>query len=397
MKDSPRRPGREDRTEHAGTSENSGHYNRFQAAPLAAILLAGAFVAGCATQPEPPVVAEPVREAPAEQPKPRVELAPRAPERYVVKKGDTLWDISTMFLKDPWLWPEIWYTNPQIANPHLIYPGDIITIFWKDGQPHLSITRDGEIYQTTLPITRLSPKVRVTPLAAAIPTIPLDAIRPFLGHPRVIDEDEYEKLPYVLRSIDGRLMSGAGESVYVRGIESDVSRFHVIRLGDEYEDPETGETLGHEAIEVGQGVIQRRGDPASLFLEASEREAMQGDRLIPVEDLEFNTNFLPTPPDVEIDGQIIDVVDGVSQIGQFQIVTLNRGANDGLEVGNVLAIYQRGEEIDDDVAGAVSDEIRLPDTQAGTLLVFRTFDEVSYGLVTRATSEIHLLDMVRNP
>ena len=400
MNHSPRtgfRLTREDRPV-GGSSGNSVHYTRFQAGSFVAALAIGALLAGCTAQPEPRPQVEPVREAPVKKPTAPVELAPRAPERYVVKKGDTLWDISTMFLRDPWLWPEIWYTNPQIRNPHLIYPGDIITIFWKDGKPHLQITRDGEIYQTTLPVTRLSPQVRVSPLAAAIPTIPLDAIRPFLSHPRIVDEDEYEELPYVLRSIDGRLMSGAGDEVYVRGTGTGGPlRFHVIRIGDEYVDPETGDTLGYEAVEVGQGTIRRHGDPATMHLDATQRESMQGDRLIPVEANEFNTNFLPTPPDVEIDGQIIDVVDGVLQIGQYQVVTLNRGANDGLDVGDVLAIYQRGEEIDDDVAGAISGEVRLPDERAGTLIVFRTFDEVAYGLVMHATSEIHLLDMVRNP
>ncbi|HEX7029318.1 MAG TPA: LysM peptidoglycan-binding domain-containing protein [Gammaproteobacteria bacterium] len=374
------------------------HYTRFQAASFVAALAAFALLAGCATQPEPPPAPEPVqRPAPVE--KPRVELAPRAPERYVVKKGDTLWDISTMFLRDPWLWPEIWYTNPQIENPHLIYPGDIITIFWKDGQAHLQITREGEVYQTTLPVTRLSPHVRVTPLAAAIPTIPIEAIRPFLSNPRVIDEETYEEQPYILRSRDGRLLSGAGESVYVRGVEAgEPLRYHIIRLGDEYIDPETGDSLGHEAIEIGQGEIRRQGDPATLYLETTLREAMRGDRLVPVLDGEFNVNFLPSPPDVEINARIIDVVDGVSQIGQFQIVTLNKGAGAGLAVGDVLAIYQRGEEIEDKVGGGwLGDEVRLPDERAGTLLVFRTFDEVSYGLVMNATSEIHLLDMVRNP
>src|SRR5690606_26090393 len=133
---------------------------------LVAALATGLLLSACATAPEAPPAPEPVRTAPA--PKPPVELAPRAPERYVVKKGDTLWDISTMFLRDPWLWPEIWYTNPQIDNPHLIYSSDIITIFWKDGRAHLQITREGEIYQTTLPVTRLWPHVRATPLAAAI-------------------------------------------------------------------------------------------------------------------------------------------------------------------------------------------------------------------------------------
>jgi len=381
-----------------GPSGNSVHYNRFQGAAFVATVLLATLLGACATQPEPQP-APVVRAAPVERPKPPVELAPRAPERYVVKKGDTLWDISTMFLDDPWLWPEIWYTNPQIENPHLIYPGDIITIFWKDGRPHLQISRGGEIYQTTLPIQRLSPQVRTTPLAQAIPTIPLDAIRPFLGNTRVVDEDEYEALPYLLRSRDGRLLSGAGDLVYVRGLaDSGGARFNVIRIGDEYVDPETNDTLGYEALEIGQAVIQRRGDPATLLLETTQREAMQGDRLLPVDENEFNTNFIPRPPEVDINGQIIDVVDGVSQIGQFQIVTLNRGRNNGLEVGNVLAIHQRGEVVDDEVDGGwLGNNVQLPDERAGLLLVFRTFDEISYGLVMHATSEVHLLDMVGNP
>lgn len=391
---------RGDRDASRGFTENSVHYTRFQPATGLAALLLGSMLAACATQPAPPPAPEPVREAPAEEPKPPVELAPRAPERYVVKKGDTLWDISTMFLEDPWLWPEIWYTNPQIENPHLIYPGDIITIFWKDGRPHLQLTRDGEIYQTTLPIQRLSPRVRTTPLADAIPTIPIEAIRPFLTHPRIMTADEYERLPYVLRSEDGRLLSGANDSVYVRGVEpEDGVRYQVVRRGDEYVDPETGETLGIEAMEVGQGVIRQYGDPSLLFLEATVQETMRGDRLVPVSDVEYNTNFLPSPPDVPVEGQIIDVVNGVSQIGQHMVVTINRGAKDGLEVGNVLDIYQRGELIEDDIAGGWvgDDEVRLPDRKAGTMLIFRVFDNVAYGLVMRSSSEIHVLDMVRNP
>lgn len=385
--------------EGSGSTGNSVHYNRFQGSAFVVSLALGALLGGCATQPEPAPEPEPVVEQAPAKPKAPVELAPRAPERYVVKKGDTLWDISTMFLEDPWLWPEIWYTNPQIDNPHLIYPGDIITIFWKDGRPHLQISRDGEIYQTTLPIQRLSPQVRTTPLTQAIPTIPIDAIRPFLANTRIVDEDEYEELPYVLRSRDARLLSGAGNEVYARGLEDDsVQRFNVIRLGDEYVDPETGDSLGFEAIEVGVAVVQRRGDPATLLLEKTEREAMRGDRLVPVDNREFDTNIIPTPPATEINGQIIDVVDGVSQIGQYQIVTLNRGTNNGLEIGNVLAVYQRGEVIDDKVGGGwMGDNVRLPDERAGLVLVFRTFDDVSYGLIMHATSEIHLLDMVRNP
>ncbi|MBW3567406.1 MAG: LysM peptidoglycan-binding domain-containing protein [Proteobacteria bacterium] len=403
MNHSPRtgsRLARKDRPANPDQSfGNSVHYNCFQGVSFVAALVLGALLSGCATQPEPQPAPPAAQPAPVEKPRAPVELAPRAPERYVVKKGDTLWDISTMFLEDPWLWPEIWYTNPQIENPHLIYPGDIITIFWKDGRPHLQISRDGEIYQTTLPIQRLSPRVRTSPLTQAIPTIPLDAIRPFLGGARVVDKDDYEDLPYLLRSRDGRLLSGAGDDIYARGlVNGGATRFNVIRIGDEYVDPETNETLGYEAIEVGQAVVLRHGDPATLRLEATSREAMKGDRLVPIDESEFNTNFIPTPPDVDINGQIIDVVDGVSQIGQFQIVTLNRGDEDGLEIGNVLAIYQRGETIDDDVGGGwTGGNVKLPDQRAGLLLVFRTFDKISYGLVLHASSEIHLLDMVRNP
>lgn len=392
---------RKDGAHHnADSSLNSVHYTRFQAFAFAAALSLVGLLTACASQPKPQVQAQPAPVAqPAKQPPKAVELAPRAPERYVVKKGDTLWDISTIFLRDPWLWPEIWYVNPQINNPHLIYPGDIITIFWHDGRPQLRIEREGEVYQTTLPIERLSPQVRTLPLEAAIPTIPLDAIRPFLSHPRIVNEDEYEELPYILRSQDGRLLSGAADAVYARRIERDgPARYHVIRIGDRYQDPETGEVLGYEAIEIGQAAVRRHGDPATLFIESSKRESMKGDRLVPVEESEYNVNFLPHAPSTPINGQIIDVVDGVEQVGQYQVVTLNRGTEDGLEVGHVLDVYQRGAEIEDDVSGSLfNDTVRLPDERAGTLLVFRAFDRVSYGLIMHATREIYVLDMVRNP
>ncbi|MDX1444030.1 MAG: hypothetical protein R3270_09715, partial [Gammaproteobacteria bacterium] len=236
------------------------------------------------------------------------------------------------------------------------------------------------------------------PLEQAIPTIPIDAIRAFLASPRIITEDEYEELPYIVRSGDGRLMMGEADLAYVRatddGPQVRESRYNVIRLGDEYEDPVTGEELGYEAEEIASGIIRQTGDPSILLITDSNIEALRGDRLIPAEDDDIRTNFIPHAPADEIEGQIIDVIDGVSNIGQYQIVTLNRGARDGLEAGHVLDIYQRGKEIDDEVEGG---SIRLPDKQAGTLMIFRADDRVSYGLVMEAFSEIHLLDIVRNP
>lgn len=379
----------------AAKSMNYGHYSRFQATRLCVLAFALA-LGGCASAPAPAPQPAPVVEQRAEPA--AVVPAPRAPERYVVKKGDTLWDISAMFLQDPWLWPEIWYVNPDIANPHLIYPGDVIILFYYDGKAQLRIERDGEIYNTTLPLTKLSPTVRKTPIEQAIPTIPLDAIRAFLSHPRIITEDEYEEAPYVVRSKDGRLLSGAGDYVYVRGVsKGDNGRFNLIRIGDEYEDPVTGDDLGWEAEEVAQGVVRRWGDPATMFIETSKREVLKGDRLMPIGDDEFNKNFIPHEPLEPVTGYIIDVVDGVTNVGQFQIVTLNLGEQHNVEVGHVFGIYQSGREIDDTVEGRISWDVELPDEKAGMLMVFKTFDRISYALVLKSTSEIHILDMVKNP
>lgn len=388
--------------ENASKSMKYGDYTRFQGPRLwaAALLIAPMMLAsGCASQPPAPEPAPKAAEPqPVQEPTEEVRVAPRAPERYVVKKGDTLWDISSMFLADPWLWPEIWYVNPQIQNPHLIYPGDVIVLFYYDGKPQLRIERDGEIYQTTLETERLSPKVRTTPLDQAIQTIPLEAIRAFLASPHIVTEDQYEESPYVLRSQDGRLLAGAGNNVYVRGIsKGDATRYNIIRIGDEYMDPETGDRLGWEAMEVSQGVVRRWGDPATVYLERSKRETMKGDRLLAVEEDDYDLNFLPHAPDKSVTGYIIDVVDGVSNVGQWQIVTLNKGEADGLERGHVLDIYQAGTEVDDDVEGRISWDVELPDEKAGMVLVFRVFDEVSYGLVMKSTREIHVLDMVKNP
>lgn len=366
---------------------------------LGASLLTAVLLTGCAGAPVPePVQAEPPPPAQPAEPRQTFVPAPRAPERYVVKKGDTLWDISAMFLQDPWLWPEIWYVNPQIENPHLIYPGDIITIVWIDGRPYLQVERDGVIVQTTRREVRLTPQIRTMPLDQAIPTIPLEAIRAFLSRSYVVDDDELEDAPYLLRSVDGRLMSGAANRVYVRGLtDPTVLRYSVVRPGDEYEDPETGDTLGYEALFVGSGEIIRGGDPATMLLTNTKREALAGDRLIPAGGDTFNANFIPHAAEPPVQGRIISVIDGVSQIGQFMIVVLNKGEADGVNTGTVFAIYQKGANIGDPYAGLLTESVQLPDERAGLALVFRTFDRVSYALVMRATSEIHMLDVVRNP
>lgn len=319
-----------------------------------------------------------------------VAVNPNHPDRYVVVKGDTLWDISGRFLRDPWRWPEVWHVNPQIANPHLIFPGDIITMTYVNGQPRLGLERGS--------LVKLSPQVRSTELSGAIPAIPIDAIHQFLTRPYVLEQDAMDNAPYVVAFADEHILGSNDIKAYVRAIEnSDNTRFDVVRSGDAYKDAETGEVLGYEALYISSSELLRMGDPATLLLSGMELETVKGDRLLPVaDDTPLNT-FYPAAPAREVRGSIISVLNGVSQIGQYNVVVLDRGTRDGLEPGSVLTIDHRGESIRDIVSKDPTEQVTLPDEPAGTLMVFRTFDKVSFGLVMDATRAIHVLDRVRNP
>jgi hypothetical protein len=319
-----------------------------------------------------------------------VALNPDHPDRYVVVKGDTLWDISSMYLRDPWLWPEIWYVNPQIANPHLIYPGDILTLVYVDGKPQLHLQRGGRM--------RLSPQIREESLESAIPTIPIDAIRQFLTRPLVVDEEDLKVAPYIVSADDQRVVTGAGDRVYVRGIEgTDAGQFDIFQPGSAFTDPDTGEVLGFEAIYVGLGAVQRFGDPATLLLTETAREARIGNRLYVRAKEAPVTSFAPRAAAAGTEGRIISVKGGVTQIGQFDVVVINRGSREGMEAGQVMKIFQAGETIRDPVSGKRGDTVQLPDEEAGVLMVFRTFDRVSYCLVMKATRAIRIHDFVRAP
>jgi hypothetical protein len=320
-----------------------------------------------------------------------VVLNPDHPDRYVVVKGDTLWDISNMFLRDSWLWPEIWYVNPQITNPHLIYPGDILTLVYVDGKPQLQLQRG-------YPTVKMDPHARVEGLDQAIPTIPIDAIEPFLTKPLIVSEDQLEVAPYVVASADEHVVTGAGDRVYVRGIEgTDTGLFDIFEPGGPLIDPDTEELLGYEAIYVGEGAVQAFGDPATLLLTKTDREARVGDRLWPAATEPAVTHFTPHAPPPGTEGRILSVLGGVTQIGQFNIIVINRGEADGIESGHIMKIFQRGETIRDTVSGKRGDKVKLPDEEAGMLMVFRTFDRVSFCLVMKAHRAIHILDDVRAP
>ena len=337
-------------------------------------------------------------------------MADNYPNSYSVVRGDTLWDISARFLRDPWLWPEVWQVNEQIINPHLIYPGDVITLVWVDGRPQLRLG-SGSV--------RLSPRVRYEDLGNAIPTIPYDLISAFLAKPTVLDRSVADALPYVLASSDGRLVMAEGNSVYARGDIAAGTSYNLMHIGDAYFDPETNVIFGYEATNVGQGAVVRAGDPATLKIVDSNREILRGDRLLPIDPRDVGHNYYPLPAPTDLDGSIISVVDGVAYIGQYDIIVLNRGANAGLEDGSVVSIYQRGDLVSDPYARtnvtsnpqdgfvkrvkkAFSGEgdanlVKLPDEPAGVAMVFRTYDSISYALVMRAEREIHEGDNIRTP
>jgi hypothetical protein len=316
-----------------------------------------------------------------------VPLAEGHPNEYVVQVGDTLWDIAATFLKDPWFWPEIWYVNPDIENPHLIYPGDVLGLVYIDGQPRITNVRASTY--------RLSPQARVTPLSEAVTSIPYESVAAFLTSGKIVQKDEAEKLPYFLSTRGDHLVAAAGNEIYVRGLSDTVpgARLNVVHIGDPLRDPDDNRLIGYQGILVGEGVLRRVGDPATVGLTDTAREAIPGDRIIP-EIVDMPLNFFPKSPSTAVDGRILAVVGGVTQIGQYQVVVMNRGSNNGLSVGDVLTVFQAGETVKDRFGGG---KVKLPDEEAGTVMVFKTFDRISYGLVMEATTALHVLDAVRNP
>ncbi|MEZ5594891.1 MAG: LysM peptidoglycan-binding domain-containing protein [Pseudomonadales bacterium] len=316
------------------------------------------------------------------------------PDTYTVVKGDTLWDISGRFLDRPWLWPEIWQVNPQIENPHLIYPGDSIHLVWVDGQPRLQLQRGGagRLGSTD---GSLAPSIRSTPLDSAIPTIRLDAVQSFLVENRVVEDAVLEAAPYVLQGASERLVLGGGDRLYVRGVLTDSESYNFVRKGQLYIDPETREVLGREATYIGVGQAQEQHkDIATVLVTRSRVEVQIGDRVLPTEERKLDSNFFPSAPRDDVDGQIISVFSGVTQVGQYDVVVLNLGARESLEVGNVLAIYKRGALANDRVA---RETIRLPSERAGILMIYRVFEKLSYGVVLMTERPLAVGDEVKNP
>lgn len=328
------------------------------------------------------------------QPSGTAQLRDPVPAVYTVVKGDTLWDISSAFLENPWMWPEIWHVNTQIANPHLIYPGDKIKLIYVDGQPRLTVDRsDGRTF-------KLSPQVRVLAPEDAINTIPLDKINSWLSRSRIIQDDELERAPYVVAGENNRLLVGAGDSLYARGTlpNNEIGAgYGIFRKSEVYLDPETGEKLGVLARDIGSVEIRTPSsstDITTMNVTRTTEEVRLADRFLEHEERLVETTFFPSPPALEVSGQIIDVERGVTQIGKLSIVMVNLGDRDNITSGNVLAIYKKGETIVDRVT---KENVTLPDERSGLLMIFKTYEKMSLGLVLETGFGVTVDDIVKNP
>ncbi len=367
------------------------------------------------------------------------EPAPDAPSRYVVRPGDTLWDIAGRFLRDPWRWSEVWQANPGIDDPNRIYPGDVLELVLDEGG---SVIRRVSVAGPR-PV-RLSPQVRTEALQSPIPVIRAGIIAPFLTQPYVADSDAIKQSSYVIGFPEEHIVAGVRDSVYVRKImTSETQQFQVLRPNDPLRDPDSNELLGYQVEFVANAVLERPGDPAKLQITRMEREVAIGDRVIPAGPESVLADFLPRPAPSGVRGRILAVTNGVSQIGRYDVVILNRGARDGLMPGHVFAVFSGGERERDQVRSGIASanwlmegpfssefwlgydydpkgwradepsanegfplhpayrrqkaEYLAPFERAGQLMVFRVFDRVSFGVILEATRALQVGNWIAPP
>jgi hypothetical protein len=350
-----------------------------------------------------------------------------APDRYVVVRGDTLWGISERFTDSPWRWPEIWnFNREQIRNPHWIFPGDVIVLDRASGRLFIAGadrkppadgtgaapgdsgaaapgTRPGLGDGGVVGTVRLSPRVRAESTARdAIPSIPPGAIEPFLSRPLVIEPDGLDNAPTIIATEDNRVIIEAGNQAYVRGIgDSKAENWYIYRRGKALVDPDTNVTLGYEAIYLGTARVTRGGDPATVRLTTVTQEVGTGDKLLPAGVPEV-PKYAPHAPAVFMQGRVIGIYGGLGRVGEAgpqQIITLNRGRADGVEVGHVFALYRPGPLIADasQSAGGKPVTFKVPDERYGLAFVFRIYDRVSYALVMRISKPVNPLDVIQTP
>ena len=336
---------------------------------------------------------------------PLSELAANAPDSYTVKSRDTLWDISKLFLKSPWRWPELWGMNlEQIRNPHLIYPGQVLVLDKSDGRARLKLATP----VGADPSGKLSPRIRATDLGnGGIPSIPFHLIEPFLNEAVIFERNELEAAPRIVATQEGRVMLSRGELAYVRGELANEREFRIFREPRPLLDPTTRELLGYEANYVGTAEYTRLGEnrtdttgkaeivPATFTITTIRQEAGVGDRLAVVPPREL-TNYAPHAPQGPMNGQIASLYGDALTAGQNQIVALNRGSNEGMERGHVLALWRDGASVVDRT-DANRPTIKLPDERHGVLFVFRVFKRMSYALILSVQDPVKPGDRFTQP
>jgi hypothetical protein len=336
---------------------------------------------------------------------PLSEIAPNAPEAYTVKSGDTLWAISKMYLKSPWRWPELWGMNlAEIRNPHLIYPGQLLVLEKTDGRARLKL---GQSVGGT-DVVKLSPSIRSESSdTGAINTIPMNLIAPFLNDAVVFEQNQLATAPRIVATQEGHVLLGKGDLAYVTGQVGNTRDWQVFRDPKPLIDPYTHEVLGYEARYVGSaehvsdgetrpGAQQNQYAVPSTFRMTSNREdAGVGDRLMPATEREFAA-FIPHSPAAGMSGAVVSIYGDAMSAGANQIVSINRGARDGLERGNVLALWHEG-AVTHDASVANGGLIKLPDERVGVVLVFRVFDRASYGLILDAKVPAQVGDRLTTP
>ncbi|MGE5387214.1 MAG: LysM peptidoglycan-binding domain-containing protein [Betaproteobacteria bacterium] len=317
----------------------------------------------------------------------KLQLVDNPPDRHIVVPGDTLWGISGKFLKEPWRWPEVWRLNKdQIKNPHRIYPGDIVVLDRSGGTPRLRIA-------TPL---KVQPQVYSEAIKKEIPSIPANIIEPFISRPLIVDADTLNEVPRIVASQEDRVFLGTGDQAFVTGIpDTSIIDWSIYRPGKPLKDPETNQTIGYEAFDLGSARLVQPGSPAVLKVTVAREEIGRGDRLAPAPKTDI-ISYVPHSPDFAIAARVVSIYGGLNEAGKFSVIALNRGTQDGLEVGHVLALHRHRvsmgyDENDKRVTTA------LPDERYGLIFVFRTFGKISYALVMDASKSVIVGDAIKKP
>ncbi len=334
------------------------------------------------------------------------DFRPDAPDQHVVVKGDTLWGISGTFLNNPWRWPEVWGLNrDQIRNPHWIYPGQVVYFDRAHGRLTLSKPGSGDEDGAAAGAQRLSPQLRTEGLGRdAVPAIAAGAIEPFLSQPLVVQADELAGAPRIVASQGGRLYLGQGDKVYVRGSLNGASSFQVFRPGTPLTDPDSGKVVAYQSIYLGTVALTAAAkdgaDVSSFVIASTNREMAVGDLLLPAPPTAIR-NYVPHPPERAVHARVMSIYGDVTQAAQSQVVTVNKGTVDGLDVGSVLQLYHYGKTVPDPASkgflGLFRAKLKLPDERFGDLFIFRVFKNVSYGLIMQVNAPVQVGDVANSP